>query len=634
MFRNGNCWWSVPGLLPPSWPNLMPLTRERLETIRDDLLCDDLEIDYDTMKDWTEDKFIRWCEAGGIEDGAVAADTDAAAEEPVLEGNQPNSSDDEEVSTSDDDDNDDELSAMSYYELLGVERSATTESIRKGYRKMAIRWHPDKNPDAKKLAERRFKLVAEAYEVLSDGHSRAVYDRQVQTGLGGGLRGGFRGSGASSVNADELFSQMFDGMQEMLAQMMAAQQAGGLHGVDLSQGVQFVFDGAGDGAPPLASGMSFSVSFDGLGGLGGLGGLAGLAGGMHGMSDPRLPPPAPRSAADHERYLDSLREARFRTDPLSEFPTPPAASRELWSRGELRRFVESGGRALPLCDAAPTAVARHRWGAGLPVRAAASTRLDAGCESAIALIEGRRPRGYAAVAQAIAERGWAMVSFGAERLGKDVWSKATAELVRAVSAIDAGKQGAGRQVQLRSLPGQSYQWPALHALSQMLEKFGLGLGVELANTPELRLRLSAYTDTELRVSDADAAGTDAALERDDLANADGVERRVDPSDGRSYTKVEFSEFYRGDTRRWETARPPTGGEDRRRISAILYCNAGWSNGHGGEELLLDEVAGCWQSVAPKADTLLLFRSDRVLHKTAPCRSACSSLTLSFLGYYQ
>lgn len=56
----------------------------------------------------------------------------------------------------------------SYYEILDVPRSASADDIKKAYRRKALQWHPDKNPDNKEFAERKFKEVAEAYEVLSD----------------------------------------------------------------------------------------------------------------------------------------------------------------------------------------------------------------------------------------------------------------------------------------------------------------------------------------------------------------------------------------------------------------------------------------------------------------------------------
>lgn len=70
-----------------------------------------------------------------------------------------------------------------YYEILQVPRTATQDDIRKGYRRQALRWHPDKNPDNKEAAEERFKLVSEAYEVLSNKDKREIYDRYGKEGL-------------------------------------------------------------------------------------------------------------------------------------------------------------------------------------------------------------------------------------------------------------------------------------------------------------------------------------------------------------------------------------------------------------------------------------------------------------------
>ena len=68
------------------------------------------------------------------------------------------------------------MSKRDYYEILGVAKSASDDEIKKAYRKLAIKYHPDKNPDDKK-AEEKFKEAAEAYEVLSDADKKAQYDR-------------------------------------------------------------------------------------------------------------------------------------------------------------------------------------------------------------------------------------------------------------------------------------------------------------------------------------------------------------------------------------------------------------------------------------------------------------------------
>lgn len=77
-----------------------------------------------------------------------------------------------------------------YYAILEVPKSASEQDIKKAYRKLALKWHPDKNPDNKEEAEENFKLISEAYDVLSDKEKRKIYDRYGKEGLTGGSGGG------------------------------------------------------------------------------------------------------------------------------------------------------------------------------------------------------------------------------------------------------------------------------------------------------------------------------------------------------------------------------------------------------------------------------------------------------------
>lgn len=98
------------------------------------------------------------------------------------------------------------MAKRDYYEVLGVNRNASADEIKKAYRKKAIQFHPDKNPDNKE-AEEHFKEAAEAYEVLSDAQKRQRYDQFGHAGMGG--QGGFGGGGAG-MSMDDIFSMFGD----------------------------------------------------------------------------------------------------------------------------------------------------------------------------------------------------------------------------------------------------------------------------------------------------------------------------------------------------------------------------------------------------------------------------------------
>jgi len=95
------------------------------------------------------------------------------------------------------------MTKRDYYEILGIDKNASQEDIKKAYRKIAIKYHPDKNP-GDKAAEEHFKEAAEAYEVLSNSDKRAQYDRFGHSGM----RGGFGGGGGMSM--EDIFSQFGD----------------------------------------------------------------------------------------------------------------------------------------------------------------------------------------------------------------------------------------------------------------------------------------------------------------------------------------------------------------------------------------------------------------------------------------
>mmetsp|Transcript_12017 Transcript_12017/g.32264 ORF Transcript_12017/g.32264 Transcript_12017/m.32264 type:complete len:331 (-) Transcript_12017:239-1231(-) len=156
---------------------------------------------------------------------------------------------------------------VDYYNVLGISRDAGPDEIKKAYRKMAMKWHPDKNAERKEEAEKKFKEIAEAHDVLSDPTKKETYDRFGEAGLkrgAGGMPGGYQGF---QGNPEDVFREFFGagggGFADMFAQ---AAMNGGMGGA----GSPFVFS-MGPG------GMRFQRP----GGAGGFGGPQGSGGGAH-----------------------------------------------------------------------------------------------------------------------------------------------------------------------------------------------------------------------------------------------------------------------------------------------------------------------------------------------------------------
>src|ERR1700758_3090517 len=105
------------------------------------------------------------------------------------------------------------MSKRDYYKVLDVPKTATEAEIKKAYRRLAMKFHPDRNPNDKD-AEERFKEAKEACEVLTDAQKRAIYDQHGHAGIeaaarGGGGRSGFAGGDAFSDIFGDVFGDMF-----------------------------------------------------------------------------------------------------------------------------------------------------------------------------------------------------------------------------------------------------------------------------------------------------------------------------------------------------------------------------------------------------------------------------------------
>ena len=140
-----------------------------------------------------------------------------------------------------------------YYEVLGVSKDADAKEIKKAYRKLAMKYHPDKNP-GDKAAEEKFKEINEAYEVLSDEEKRSTYDRfghdglNGQAGFGGGQGfGGFGGSGGFG-GFEDIFGDIFgSGFGGFGGSGGSSRRRGPRRGADIRQSVTIKFEEAAFG---------------------------------------------------------------------------------------------------------------------------------------------------------------------------------------------------------------------------------------------------------------------------------------------------------------------------------------------------------------------------------------------------
>lgn len=164
---------------------------------------------------------------------------------------------------------------VDYYKVLQVDKDAKDDDLKKAYRKLAMKWHPDKNPNNKKEAEAKFKQISEAYEVLSDPQKRAIYDQYGEEGLkgqvpppgAGGSSFNFGGGDGPTVfrfnprNADDIFAEFFGfsspfgGMGGGVKRGGTSRFGGGMFGDDFFSQA-FGGEGMGGAGGPMNAGRS------------------------------------------------------------------------------------------------------------------------------------------------------------------------------------------------------------------------------------------------------------------------------------------------------------------------------------------------------------------------------------------
>lgn len=183
-----------------------------------------------------------------------------------------------------------DIKSDDYYKVLGVDRGASDNEIAKAYKKLALKYHPDKNPDNKEAAEENFKVITEAYEVLHDPEKRKTYDQFGKQGIQSGPGG--PGGGVSFQQADEIFKAFFGG-NDPFSMFFGGDDddgPGGFFGKGMPGGTRVVFGGM-----PGGSGMPGGGMFD-MGGMGGFPGGMRMGKGAGKGGRRSAPPPPPQHA--------------------------------------------------------------------------------------------------------------------------------------------------------------------------------------------------------------------------------------------------------------------------------------------------------------------------------------------------
>lgn len=133
------------------------------------------------------------------------------------------------------------MSEKDYYKVLGVEKSASEDELKKAYRKLAMQYHPDRNKDDPAKAEEKFKEINEAYDTLKDPQKRAAYDRFGAAGVNGMGGGGFGGGAGFGSAFSDIFEDMFG---EMMGGAGGRRSSGPMRGSDMQFSLDITLEDA------------------------------------------------------------------------------------------------------------------------------------------------------------------------------------------------------------------------------------------------------------------------------------------------------------------------------------------------------------------------------------------------------
>lgn len=206
-----------------------------------------------------------------------------------------------------------------FYELLGLNRDASEDDIKKAYRKLAMKYHPDRNPDSKE-AEEKFKEIKEAYEILSDSQKRAAYDQYGHAGVDPNAGGaGFGAGGAGFGGFGDAFADIFG---DIFGGRAGAGQGGGqrsnvYRGADLRYNMEITLEEAARGCEKQVR-IPAVETCDTCHG----------SGAKPGTQPKTCPPAAARARCASSRVSSrSSRPARSATAAVASSPSPaPAAA--------------------------------------------------------------------------------------------------------------------------------------------------------------------------------------------------------------------------------------------------------------------------------------------------------------------